>query len=258
VSSGGPDLFVICKKCGSEVSPYITECPYCGTRLRKRAPRLDRPPAPEGGLGRRRAKRKAVAPSLGRLRRGEIPGIRGDRRPYATIAIVLISLVGAVFWRTGLIGLHSFVLAGPLHGDWWRLLTSPLTYGTTGYALVALSAVGIFGWLLERRHGPAVVLVLLLLGGVGGMAVVAASYAFPLAIGGNGVALAFLAAWAVPDLIDARHGREVEGDLIGAGVFAAALLALPLVSDEADPLAGAVGLVAGLLAGHVLARFRPA
>src|SRR3712207_6963529 len=37
--ASGPDLFVVCKSCGSEVSPYITECPYCGTRLRKRADR---------------------------------------------------------------------------------------------------------------------------------------------------------------------------------------------------------------------------
>ena len=42
MSTGGPDLFVICKNCQSEVSPYITECPYCGSRLRKRAPKLDR------------------------------------------------------------------------------------------------------------------------------------------------------------------------------------------------------------------------
>ena len=38
----GPDLFVVCKNCGAEVSPYITECPYCGTRLRKRAPKIER------------------------------------------------------------------------------------------------------------------------------------------------------------------------------------------------------------------------
>ena len=36
------ELSVICKNCGSEVSPYVTECPYCGTRLRKRAPKLER------------------------------------------------------------------------------------------------------------------------------------------------------------------------------------------------------------------------
>ena len=40
--AGAPDLFVVCKNCGSEVSPYITECPYCGTRLRKRAPKIER------------------------------------------------------------------------------------------------------------------------------------------------------------------------------------------------------------------------
>ena len=27
----GPELSVVCKSCGSEVSPYVTECPYCGT-----------------------------------------------------------------------------------------------------------------------------------------------------------------------------------------------------------------------------------
>ena len=36
-----PELSVVCKSCGSEVSPYVTECPYCGSRLRKRAPRID-------------------------------------------------------------------------------------------------------------------------------------------------------------------------------------------------------------------------
>ena len=66
--ASGPDLFVVCKKCGSEVSPYITECPYCGTRLRKRAPKLER-----GGIGREpKAPRKR--PTLGRLKPGEMPG----------------------------------------------------------------------------------------------------------------------------------------------------------------------------------------
>ena len=40
--TSGADLFVVCKQCGSEVSPYITECPYCGNRLRRRAPKLPR------------------------------------------------------------------------------------------------------------------------------------------------------------------------------------------------------------------------
>src|SRR6478752_232768 len=94
--ASGPDLFVICKSCGSEVSPYITECPYCGNRLRKRAPKLDRT-----GRAREkpRAQRRSPTPSLGPLKRGEIPGIRVDARPYATIAIVAVSLVLLVYLR---------------------------------------------------------------------------------------------------------------------------------------------------------------
>ena len=38
----GPELSVVCRNCGSEVSPYVTECPYCGHRVRKRAPKLQR------------------------------------------------------------------------------------------------------------------------------------------------------------------------------------------------------------------------
>ena len=45
LSVSTPELSVVCKSCGSEVSPYVTECPYCGSRLRRRAPKLER----EGG-----------------------------------------------------------------------------------------------------------------------------------------------------------------------------------------------------------------
>src|SRR5919107_2097880 len=95
--AGPPDLFVVCKKCGSEVSPYITECPYCGTRLRKRAPKLERGGVPKEPKAPRRRR-----PTLGRLRPGEIPGIRADRRPYATILIVLASLLVTLVGRIGL------------------------------------------------------------------------------------------------------------------------------------------------------------
>src|SRR2546430_3605289 len=101
VSTGGPDLFVICKNCGSEVSPYITECPYCGNRLRKRAPKLDR----DGRLAEKKPRRTAP-PLLTRLRQDEIPGIRPDSRPYATIVLVALGLVGTLLWRTGLAGIN--------------------------------------------------------------------------------------------------------------------------------------------------------
>ena len=107
MSTGGQDLFVVCKSCGSEVSPYITECPYCGNRLRKRAPKLDR----EGRLAERR-RRRPLGGSLPRLQRGEIPGIRPELRPYATIALVAAGLVGCLLWRTSLVHLDQLAIVG--------------------------------------------------------------------------------------------------------------------------------------------------
>lgn len=252
MTSGGPDLFVICKHCGSEVSPYITECPYCGSRLRKRAPKLDR----SGRIAekeRRRARRRSPAPSLGPLRRGEIPGIRPDGRPLATGALVGASLVLFVLLRADVVHLLDVAVVGRAN-PWWHALTAPFAYENSGYAFVALFAIALFGWLVERRHGPLVVLLLFLAGGAGGMLVATATETFPTALGGNGAALALLVAWAIPDLRDARRGREVDGDLLGAGVFAVVLLLLPVAVDWADPIAGATGLVAGAALGYPLAR----
>src|SRR5438874_9652817 len=100
MSTGNPELFVVCKSCGSEVSPYITECPYCGNRLRKRAPKIERGGGPPEPQRKRRAR-----PQLPRLRRDEIPGIRADGRPQATIALVLAGIAMTLLWRSGAIDL---------------------------------------------------------------------------------------------------------------------------------------------------------
>src|SRR5436309_1291369 len=195
MSTGNPDLFVVCKSCGAEVSPYITECPYCGNRLRKRAPKLDR----EGRVAdRRRLRRRSITPTLPRLRPGEIPGIRAERRPYSTILLVVLGLVGCVIWRTSAVGIASIgVIHAPPGSHWWRLLTAPFVYNNTGYAVATLGAIALFGWLLERRHGPLPVLALFTRGGVGGTAATAAIYAQPYVLGANGAALALLCAWAI-------------------------------------------------------------
>ncbi|MBV9717483.1 MAG: rhomboid family intramembrane serine protease [Solirubrobacterales bacterium] len=249
MSTGGPDLFVICKNCGSEVSPYITECPYCGNRLRKRAPKIDR----EGRVSERR-RRRPPAPALPRLRRGEIPGIRAESRPYATIALVVAGLVGCLLWRTSLISLDQLAIVGKPGAHWWRLITAPFVYSNTGFAFVTLAAIGLYGWLLERRHGPLPVVALFALGGVGGMAATAAIKAFPVALGGNGAALALLVAWAIPDLLALRGEHEIEGDLIGTAVFGVVVALMPLAVPEASWIADAVGALAGLAVGLVLAR----
>jgi membrane associated rhomboid family serine protease len=251
VSTGGPDLFVVCKNCGSEVSPYITECPYCGSRLRKRAPKLDR----NGRFGERLS-RRPPAPSLPRLRRGEIPGIRHDTHPYATILLVLLGVVGCLVWRTSAIGLYQLGVFGTVGSQWWRIFTAPTVYDNSGYAFVALCAIALYGTLLERRHGPLLVVALALLGGAGGTAL-SAQFTTSFVTGGNGAALALLIAWAMEDLVSVGAGREIDGDLIGTAIFAGVIALMPLAVVDASWIADGVGVVAGAVVGYPLARMHP-
>jgi membrane associated rhomboid family serine protease len=249
MSTGGPDLFVVCKSCGSEVSPYITECPYCGNRLRKRAPKIDR----EGRVSERR-RRRPPAPALPRLRRGEIPGIRGDSRPRMTVVLVLLGLIGCLLWRTSAVNLTDMAIVGKPDTHWWRLFTASFTYTNTGYAAVTLAAIALYGWLLEHRHGMLPVLSLFLVGAVGGLLAGVAVYSYPVLLGASGGALALIVAWALPDLFDLRSGIEVEGDLIGTAVFAAVIALMPLAQVGASWPADAIGILAGLAIGMPLMR----
>ena len=172
--------------------------------------------------------------------------------PYATITLVVLSCGTWVAWRGGFVSYGKLIVAGPLHGDWWRLLATQFTYGNGLYEFVTLMAVAIFGGLMERRWGPAVVLALFLGGGVAGALVASAVYSDAIVAGGNGGALALLAAWAVPDLKAARTGYYYEGDLLGAGAIAAVLLATPFARPEASWVAGVTGAVIGLLVGFGL------
>jgi membrane associated rhomboid family serine protease len=246
-----PDLFVVCKNCGNEVSPYITECPYCGTRLRKRAPKIER----DGTLAPPKARKRTV-PRLPRLRKGEIPGIRGEMvgRPYATILLVVLSLFGYLILFP--INRADVAVVGPISGEWWRVATSPFLYGNVWYELAAVTAIGVYGWLLERRHGPLTVLAVFVVCGMGGIALTAAIDPSPLALGGNGAALGLLCAWAVPDLVARTRGDDYESDLLGTAVFAAVLLLMPLADTEASAIAGCAGGAIGMVAGLLLARAR--
>ena len=249
--ASSPDLFVVCKNCGSEVSPYITECPYCGTRLRKRAPKIER----DGTVSEPKPKKpkRQRAPRATRERR-ERAGVRAalDARPYATLALVLLSLFG--FLVLSVADPVDVAVAGPIHGEWWRVATSAFLYGSAWYELAAVLTIGIFAWLLELRHGPLVVLALFALCGMGGIALAAAIDPTPLAIGGNGAAMGLLCAWAVPDLLARGRGEEYDGDLLGTLVLALVVLLMPLAVSEANPIAGFAGGAAGLLCGLALAR----
>jgi Rhomboid family/zinc-ribbon domain len=254
--TSGADLFVVCKQCGSEVSPYVTECPYCGNRLRRRAPKLPRAHIPSRTPRRR--------PGFSALLRRTQGGRRSERvssayaagrwsatRPHATIALVAASCAAWVAFHAEPSLYGHMALIGPLQGEWWKLFTSEFAYVYGLYAFLLIVTIAIFGWLLEQRHGPWLVLALFFGAGAAGALVAEAVYPLPIVSGGNAPALALLAAWAAPDLRAARAGGYFEGDLIGTGAIAALLLAMPFAKgfSELSWLAGVVGAAVGLLVG---------
>jgi membrane associated rhomboid family serine protease len=266
--SSGADLFVVCKKCGSEVSPYITECPYCGHRLRRRAPDLPRDKATGSlsgstrrlrlpRLGRSRSSGATASLSRPHPRRARLGVSRAESPPYVTIGLVGLSCVAWVALRGDFLDVGKLMIIGPLGGDWWKLFTTQFAYVSGLYEFVTLLAVAIFGWLLERRRGPAVALAVFLGAGATGALAASAVYAEPIVSGGNGAALGLLAAWAVADLETARAGRYYEGDLLGVAAFAALLLAVPFARPEVSWLAGVTGGVLGLVLGFGIHRIDP-
>ena len=250
-----PDLFVVCKNCGSEVSPYVTECPYCGQRVRKRAPKIDR--SKEGAAA---PKKKRSRTRLPRLRTDEIAGIAPDTRPYATCALILISVLGSlVFAADG--NLDIGYLIPPLEEGVPRWFASPFLFtDLLGYQFVTLLSVAIFGTLVERRFGPVAVVAVFVLAGAAGAALAVVSGVGPLlsdapayfVMSGNGAALGLLSAWFVDDRLAKRRGYDRENDLIGVYVIAAVLVLLSLAVEEANIAAAAGGAVAGALLGLLL------
>jgi membrane associated rhomboid family serine protease len=249
------ELSVICKNCGSEVSPYVTECPYCGARLRKRAPKLERR---GDGLEAQRPgpRRTRLLP-----RRRRSPSTGGSARPYATLTVILASAILLLVQKASGNPLSTFGgLLIPFEGDWWRYLTAPFVYVDVGYLFVVALGLAIFGTGLERRLGSLPTLLLLIACGALGM-VAAAGVAeardeFAVIAGGNGMALGALAAWFAIRRSEARGAIDEEYDAIGVAVAAVVLLALPLFAPSADFVACLVGGLVGGLAGLAASAMR--
>jgi membrane associated rhomboid family serine protease len=247
------ELSVVCKSCGSEVSPYVTECPYCGARLRKRAPKLQRRGESLEAKTRRRR----------RLRFGRSPLQALEVvRPYATIVVIAASAALILVQRATddpLVDLGA--IAGPVGSEWWRYLTAPFAYLDIGYLFVVGIALVLFAPGLERRLGSIATLLLLIACGALGMlaadGVKTAAGGVLSASGGNGMALGALGAWFAIRLYETRRAIDQDLDLIGVGVAAAVLLMLPLFEDQANAFAGLAGALVGLLAGLAAAAVRP-
>jgi membrane associated rhomboid family serine protease len=249
------ELSVICKNCGSEVSPYVTECPYCGARLRKRAPKLER-----RGDGLEPRPRRRRRTSLLR-RRAMRTSTNATFRPYATMAAILGPAVMILMQKATGDSLSTFGgIVVPFEDQWWRFLTAPFAYVDIGYLFVVAVGLAIFATGVERRLGTAPTAVLLLACGSLGMLVATgianARGGIEVIAGGNGMALGALAAWFAIRRAETHGAIDADYDAIGVLVAAAVLLLLPVFDSSADVFAGLVGGAVGGLAGLAASALR--
>jgi membrane associated rhomboid family serine protease len=251
------ELSVVCKNCGSEVSPYVTECPYCGARLRKRAPKLERRgDALEAKRPRRRPRRQ-------RRRERRAEGLLAVDRPLVTIAAILAPAILLLVLRASGDPLATFGgLVVPLESEPWRYLTAPFAYSDVGYLFVVAVALVLFVPGLERRLGPAPTALLLIacgsLGMVAAYGIEDARDSLVVIAGGNGQALGAVAAWTAIRRAEVRGAIDEDFDRVGVAVVAIVLLLLPIFDDAANVFAGLAGAIVGGLAGLVAAALRPA
>src|SRR3954454_4150150 len=233
------ELSVICKNCGSEVSPYVTECPYCGARLRKRAPKLER----RGDALEAQRPRRRRRPRLIPRRSFSFAGVD---RPYATLTVILGSALLLLVQKATGDSLSTFGgLLVPVEGDWWRCLTAPFAYVDVGYLFVVAVGLAIFATGVERRLGTApTALLLLACGALGILAaggIASAKGDITVIAGGNGMALGAIAAWFAIRRAESRGAIDEEYDVIGVAVAAVVIIALPLFAPTADFFSALVG-----------------
>lgn len=262
MSEAGPELSVVCKSCGSEVSPYVTECPYCGTRLRKRAPKLERvgdEVRVREGRRERRRRRAAERRSRATARRERLA--LATEYPVVTIAAIVGPATLLVTERaTSLTVIDLGALAGPL-GEWWRYLTASFVVDDVGFLFACAIGLAIFLTGVERRLGiaPAAVLVI----GTGTLSMLGAdaidsalSDGILVTMGPNGIALGALAAWAVLREAELRADPSDGYERLAVAVAAAVLLLVPLFDDAASVSVGIVGGLVGAAFGLAAARGR--
>jgi len=253
-----PDLFVVCKNCGAEISPYVTECPYCGRRVRKRAPRVE---IARDGEPRARERRMSRA----RPRRPRLPArSASERRPFVSGAVFVLS---ALLTFAAEIGVSLDELGALIPGQFeqpWRLLTAPLVHTSVAYLAIAAGIATAALRALELRFGSVAALLAYLGCAVPASAVALAAgrsglpFADAVAVvaGANGLAMGLLVAYVVERRLAAPGALAAAVDPLALAVAAVLILALPLAVPEASAAAAAGGIAGGVAVGLVLSLWR--
>jgi hypothetical protein len=287
--AGQAELFTVCSSCGQQVSTFVTECPYCGTRLQKRAPRLDRKdgdleallrlPTFDGERTVGDAEETADVVPLKRRRRLKVPGsattgprsrpgsggrsrtrlpgrsrARASSSDYASEGKAYATFTIVVLALIGL-PLETLLNANDLRlldgAPLWRSVTAALAYGNTWNAVAVLTTFGVFGWLWERRAGlVGTAVVLVSFLGAGVGGLLLDRAAHPGSIIYGGAGAAV--ALAVAWIVCEIRARRAGESLDGDLQGAAVLLAVPVIVTllKADALPVALGV--GLILGSLL------
>jgi len=233
---------IICPSCSAEVSPYVTECPYCGKRVQKRAPKLGSAEPPK--------KKKKREP---KTRRG-IPRIElSDGRLLAVPALVAVAVALSVLVRAGVVKSTTVGVIGHLNGDWAKLLTAPFANSNVAYGFVVLVAFAIFGSQIEKKFSSgalAVIMIWLVSGALG--AWLSAETLIVFAAGALAPAIAVTVACGMSAVEDRRDGGDA--DLAGPGVVLAVLLLMPPLVVGATWMEVLAGAIVGVGAGSAIVR----
>lgn len=253
------ELFVICSNCSSEVSPYVTECPYCGQRLRKRAPDIKKAKKQEEKQARKEEKRASRKREKIRAQYeggGTAAYLYSPAQPRMTIALVLVAIVASLFARSGFSEISSFMTEELTYyegggTDIWTLVTAPFLQYWFGYGFVCLGVFAMFGSGIERRFGWWAVLLVWLIGGAFGILAEGLLVSVPNSFGAYGAAACAFVTWTI--VVMAQEDLR-DQDTLGLCAVAAVMCALPLATESASAWTLIGGIVAGGICGAVLSR----
>jgi membrane associated rhomboid family serine protease len=252
------EFFVICSNCGSEVSPYVTECPYCGKRLRKSAPDLKKQKKADEKEERKAEKRRERLKAQYEGGGSAAPGawLETSTRPIATISLVTIAVVSSILAASEIPHVSSWMLGNLPYVPNFSTsptvyLTAPFIHLSAGYAFVCLMGFALFGAGIERRFGPLAVVALWFVAGAASVGLKVLIDPNHAGFGAMGCVAGALFAWTVY-VVNKEDLRDYDG--LGLAAIAFVICALPLATDSASVWMLMGGALAGLVVGGVLTR----